>query len=91
MNPLTSYGTKAMDQIEYKSVILGLPRGPGFFSQKPDLDGVESIDAELNKLGQEGWQLVAVFPFTDGSSPAQISKALHYFSRPKPTSKTDPQ
>ncbi|GAA5497609.1 hypothetical protein Rhal01_03805 [Rubritalea halochordaticola] len=68
---------------EYKTIVLEIPRKPGLWSQKPQTDGLKHIDQTLAQLGEEGWNLVGVFPVTDGSNPAQISCALHYFSRPK--------
>jgi hypothetical protein len=53
----------------------------GFFTREIRPECVELIERELNKLGAEGWELVSVFPFTNGGSPAQIKQAVHYFKR----------
>ena len=76
-------------QYEYKTVVFEIPRKSGIFTLKPATDSLGNIHAELKKLGEDGWQLVGVFPFTNGSSPAQISMALHYFCRPKETAGED--
>ncbi|TWU31096.1 hypothetical protein Q31b_58920 [Novipirellula aureliae] len=70
-------------QYEYKTMVLEVPRRSGLWTQKPATDELSNIDRALQELGDDGWQLVGVFPFTDGGSPAQISKAIHYFMRPK--------
>ena len=68
-------------QYEYKSVVIEIPRKPGLWANKPDIDSVAEIENSLNRLGMDGWQMVGVFPVTDGGSPAQISRAIHHFMR----------
>lgn len=67
---------------EYKTVVFDIPRKSGLWTQSPAFDALGEIDVTLSKLGIEGWKMVGVFPVTDGGSPAQISKAIHYFIRP---------
>lgn len=69
-------------QYEYKTVVFDVPRKFGLWTQKPAVESLGEIDGILKQLGSEGWKMVGVFPVTDGSSPAQISKAIHYFMRP---------
>ena len=66
---------------EYKTLILTAKPKGGFFSKKLPDKCVPEIDAALNHLGRDGWELVAVFPFTNGGSPAAIEQAIHYFKR----------
>ena len=70
-------------QYEYKSVVFEVPRKFGILGSKPVVDDLPEIDEKLKELGSEGWQMVGVFPITDGANPSQISKAIHYFMRPK--------
>lgn len=70
-----------MKRYEYKTVILEVKRDPGLWTSKVNSSSVKPIEDKLNKLGREGWLLVGVFPVTDGGSPAQISKAVHHFTR----------
>ena len=70
-------------QYEYKTVVFEVPRKSGVWTKKPSTDVLGEIDATLRELGDDGWQMVGVFPVTDGGSPPQISKAIHYFMRVK--------
>ena len=72
-----------MEQFEYKTVVFEITRASGFWKNKPTNDGVPEISKKLNELGKDGWQLIGIFPVTDGGSPAQISRALHYLMRAK--------
>lgn len=67
---------------EYKTVVFEVPRKFGLWTQKPAVEALEEIQDTLRRLGEEGWKMTGVFPVTDGGSPAQISKAIHYFMRP---------
>lgn len=42
---------------------------------------IESFDEQLNRLGQEGWELVSTFVTTAGSGASREAVAI--FKRPK--------
>lgn len=48
-------------QYEYKIII---PKTSGFFTKKP----AEAAETELNELGSQGWELVAVVPLQGASA-----------------------
>lgn len=68
---------------EYKTIILKA-KPKGFFSKEVPDECMQEIDAALNLLGRDGWELVAEFPFSNGGSPAAIEQAIHYFKRTIP-------
>jgi hypothetical protein len=62
---------------EYKT---WTPELKGFIQKKPK----EDIDTELNKLGSDGWELIAVVPITSnmGTSYGGTTGSLvYYFKR----------
>ena len=69
-----------MAQFEYMALVLSIEK-QGFLSRRIAPDCVSNIERRLNRLGQRGWELVSVFPFTNGGSPAAIEQAIHYFRR----------
>ena len=66
---------------EYKTLVLEVPRKFGLWKNEAETDSLSEIDAALKQMGDDGWQMVGVFPITNGGSPAQISMAIHYFMR----------
>ncbi len=66
-------------KFEYKSVLLTIDRAG--WSQALQPESVNKVQQSLDRLGGEGWELVAVWPITNGGSPAQIDHAIHYFKR----------
>lgn len=76
-------------QYEYKSLVIEIPRKSGLWANKPEVDSMVDIESTLNRLGKDGWQMVGVFPITDGGSPAQISRAIHHFMRSVETKQSD--
>lgn len=70
-----------MPQFEYHSLLLVFDRLSGFLSAKPDAKSLEEINAQLNELGKEGWELTAVLPVSNGANPPQMSHGIHYFKR----------
>ena len=62
-------------QWEYKSVQMDVS---GFFSTKLESD---QLDAELNALGAEGWELVSAFDLNSGHGRSSGVVAL--FKRPR--------
>lgn len=70
-----------MLQFEYMALIFSIET-QGFLSRTIAPGCRAGIERTLNALGREGWELTGVFPFTNGSSPAQICDAMHYFRRP---------
>lgn len=67
-------------QFEYKTVLLEIDRT--LWRRALDDSSVDRVQATLDKLGRDGWELVSVWPITDGRSPPQIDHAIHYFKRP---------
>lgn len=65
---------------EYKIVVIDVEK-TGFLSSKMTEVCRKKIEAHLNDLGKDGWELVGVLPFTNGQSPAQIDQGIHYFRR----------
>ena len=63
-------------------MVFEVPRKFGVWTQKPAVEALGEIEAALKQMGDDGWRMTGVFPITDGGSPAQISKAIHYFMRP---------
>ncbi|MBF0196583.1 MAG: DUF4177 domain-containing protein [Planctomycetes bacterium] len=60
---------------EYKSITLGIVRNLEFFSRSVSDDSARIFEEQLNRLGDQGWELVGVWPVTNGGSPAQINQA----------------
>jgi len=71
-----------MTRYQYKSVLLEMPREPGFWSRPIDRNACMELEKMLNYLGEDGWELVGVFPLTNGGNPSQINAAVHHFKRP---------
>lgn len=67
-------------KFEYKTVLFEIDRTSWGRALLPE--SVDKIQEPLEKLGRQGWELVAVWPITDGGSPPQIDHAIHYFKRP---------
>jgi hypothetical protein len=68
-------------QFEYKTVAINVEKS-GWLNKAAKDDSIDEIDRLLKALGQDGWELVAVLPITNGGSPAQINQGIHYFKRP---------
>jgi hypothetical protein len=62
---------------------LEIDRNSGFWTRAVSESSASEIECELNKLGDQGWELVGVWPVTNGSSPPQVDHALHHFKRAK--------
>ena len=45
--------------------------------------GEKTIYGNLNKLGEDGWELVAVAPGITSSAPSAIRETTYFFKRPK--------
>ena len=60
-----------MRKFEYK-VNSGSPTNP-----------VPDLETELNKAGDQGWELIEVVHFTEGGTDVGQKKVYHYFRREK--------
>ena len=62
---------------EYREVVLRLKTKMAVISEKNLLQGLMQDDSEeLNKLGAEGWELVAVIPYMRTGADATAGVAI---------------